>query len=842
MKRYRNESEYSLPGDEYTLPPEQPETLLDKSRYPGAFGAPSESRAEAEERVKPTLLADESALAASKEADASQTTARKTKRKRSLLLQMAAVASSLVLVTNSFGLDFLGLDGLFNDSVIIGRIEQETQPAAPADQLPGFPVGGDLNLPEDSRPESPREDAMITAGRFSPSLNSRDCQLTVEGYAYAGDWSIREYEIPDSLFLPESQGISYDQGRNTLTLSDYHGVGLEISKMGTDFTIRLEGDNTLEQSIVADSTILHFSGSGSLNINAEKNLEYGIKLEPYDNHDGYIVVGREVNMDVYGSECAISAENTGAERMLYYLSDKALEGVRQIPNAWTNEEGESSWWLIEPDASRMAKHICFGNGAGTQPRPVDEETEPVPPESSVPIETVAPTEPPTEPVPQEIGLAVGGDSAFPILGNPLPTDPSMTIYFDKTGNGWGSHLSVPGDADYNDPEGYGVYYNKTSNTLTLRNFQGGSLHISGMGNSFKLSLEGKNELTNRLLVEGHSLTITGSGYLAVNSSKQDTYGIQLDLSYAETCLMIDSGVTLDIYGSGWSAGVRDTSAEKAIWVLSPYPLFGVRQVISDDPGVSGQDYAAWNTVDTDGLAVRSLHIGGEVPPDPEYPGLPVGGDAAFPELPNPEPNTPLPGYGILNEDYVQLFDRDTNTWEYLYLNAAWGDERVTAEGIRYDRSTNTLTLNNYHGAGISTNLLGNGLTVELIGENELTQDFMVWGFYSGGSIRFTGTGSLTINSSRTQDVGLQLICEFSTSCLMIDPGVTLDIYGNGFAVEVIYTNAEKGFWLISERPLRNVRQQISGEDTSDLDGERYQVWILTDNNSVPLTHLHIGGN
>ena len=56
MKRYRNESEYSLPGDEYTLPPEQPETLLDKSRYPGAFSAPSESRAEAEERVKPTLL------------------------------------------------------------------------------------------------------------------------------------------------------------------------------------------------------------------------------------------------------------------------------------------------------------------------------------------------------------------------------------------------------------------------------------------------------------------------------------------------------------------------------------------------------------------------------------------------------------------------------------------------------------------------------------------------------------------------------------------------------------------------------------------------------------------
>ena len=219
--------------------------------------------------------------------------------------------------------------------------------------------------------------------------------------------------------------------------------------------------------------------------------------------------------------------------------------------------------------------------------------------------------------------------------------------------------------------------------------------------------------------------------------------------------------------------------------------------------------------------------------------------SSFPILPNPLPNTSVPGYGVIDEDYIQLFDRDTNTWEFLYLNPANGAAGVTRDGISYDPSTNTLTLSNYHGGGISANLLGNSFTVELIGENELTQDFMIWGFYTGGSIRFTGNGSLTINSSEGE-VGLELICEFSTSCLMIEEGVTLDIYGSTASVEVIYTNAEKGIWYISDEPLEGIRQIIADEsitDNPDMDSETlYQVWVLTDDGGETfLPHLHIEG-
>ena len=226
-------------------------------------------------------------------------------------------------------------------------------------------------------------------------------------------------------------------------------------------------------------------------------------------------------------------------------------------------------------------------------------------------------------------------------------------------------------------------------------------------------------------------------------------------------------------------------------------------------------------------------------------GLPIGGDSVFPNLPNPNPNTSVPSYGVLNEDYIQIFDRTARTESFIYVNPATGAPTVSVPGLSYDRSTNTLTMNNYHGAGISANLLGNGFTVELVGENELTQCFMVWGFYTGGSVHFTGSGSLTINSGQEQPIGLQLLCEFSTSCIMIDDSVTLDIYGSVSAVELQDTDAEKAIYLLSGDPLDNVRQLTVTEEFSDNDLQEpkpYYVWQLVDNDRNPVRHLHIEGS
>ena len=1092
MKRHFLDSEYSLPGAEFTQPPEQPETLQDKRKYPGALGVPPEPKAAVEDlgAAEPTLQAAETTRAASVEADSTQAAARKTKRKRSLLLQMAAIASSVVLVTNSFGLDFLGLDGLFNDSVIVGQIEESTEAPAeteePTEPEPvftaGFPVGGDKDLPrlEGPAPQDPlykdAHNRFIAAVEFSEGSMGKSAVVT--GFIWVDPDSngrltgpvVMSYNEPSGSML-DDPAIVYDSPSNSLLLREYSGQGLLIVGMGNDFTVDIEGQNKLSQSLIAGGGSVTLTGGGLLTVNQEKTEDYGIMLAGGFSETA-LMVGSGVSLEIGGKECAVTASSTCAEKMLWLVSEEELPNIRQITSVFEDQAPDEAdpnhyytWLLIRGNNQKMVTELAL-YGKSSQYTPP--ETEPVP-------TTEVPTEPETEPVPvivgeplggdssfpedlytavpdseakarialfdstqartylnddacgsfeypglaynaetnvltltnykgqgiqvepyggnftvqlvgknslslelavvsgagtgsggsirfagdgylalntsgeaenglrvdvsnlaaqacvkiensvtmdlygnrgairvtgqpddtvkgiyylgeeianvrqvsqysnpssdypngyynwyltddtgflpaaqlhiggevptdpETVGLPIGGDTGFPILPNPQPAGgnyPGMIWVIEDRFSGEEFSLSSDGSTG---PEGRNdISYDAATNTLTLNNFSADILKLDAMGSSLKIRLVGKNEIVCSLSVmaseqAGGCVTFTGDGYLSINDSREDEWGLHVFGSNTQACVMIEDGVTMDIYGSEAAVTVRETSAAKAIYYLSGSELAGVRQFAAAEDASSGGLFLSWETVDDAGLPVTHIHLGGEVPPDPELPGLPVGGDSEFPELPNPEPNTPVPGYGLLNEDYVQLFDRETNAWPFLYLNPAWTDERVAQEGISYNRETNTLTLNNYHGKGISVNLLGNGFTVELIGENELEQDFMVWGFYTGGSIRFTGTGSLTINSSQTQDTGLQLICEYSTSCLMIDPGVTLDIYGNGFAVEVIYTNAEKGFWLLSERPLRNVRQVIAGEDTSELDGERYQAWVLTDNAMVPITHWHISG-
>ena len=100
-------------------------------------------------------------------------------------------------------------------------------------------------------------------------------------------------------------------------------------------------------------------------------------------------------------------------------------------------------------------------------------------------------------------------------------------------------------------------------------------------------------------------------------------------------------------------------------------------------------YSIWYPVDNEGKKVNHIHIGGENPSEAN--GLPVGGDSSFPVLGNPNPNTPVPTYGILDEDYIQVFDRQANRWEFLYLNRNQTQNTVSQSGISYDRSIDVAT-------------------------------------------------------------------------------------------------------------------------------------------------------
>lgn len=629
--------------------------------------------------------------------------------------------------------------------------------------------------------------------------------------------------------------IFYDPASNVLTLNNYTGERLDVRNMGSSFKIRLIGRNELLEgmNILGDLTSgsVTFTGDGYLALNTSRLSTYGLWLDA-GSAPACVMIEASVTMDLYGSQ-AIAVWNTTADKAIYYLSG-TVAGVYQ-----ESDYGEKSsstgdtvydWDSVDAQGNQVA-HLHIGGE--------------VPPE----------TEPPAD-LP---GLPIGGDASYPSLPNQEPggtspdgvrRDPQILL------QSWDGTQDVY-ETFYLPDQGVGpmntnsISYDPASNTLTLNNYTGFGLEISDMGNSFKIRLEGKNILNGGIHIQGDylgaSIRFIGDGYLYLNHPSHLS-GLTVRGVFSETCVMIDSTVTMDLYGQNYAFWIEDTSAPKAVYYQSDLPVSGVRQLIwsteEDSSGTVSGSFNTWYSVGNDGRGINHIHIGGEVPEDQDS--LPVGGDSAFPILPNPNPNTPVEGgYGILDEDYIQVFDRQANRWEFLYLNRNQTQNTVSQSGISYDRSTNTLTLNNYHGAGISANMMGNSFTVELIGENVLTQDFMIWGFYTAGSVHFTGTGSLSINTDLVSPIGLDLECEFSESCIMIDESVTLDIYGSTYALVVNGTITDKGVYLISPAPRPGVRQTVYTQQMPDVDWvsqKPHKVWILTGSDTgEPLTRFRIEG-
>ena len=100
--------------------------------------------------------------------------------------------------------------------------------------------------------------------------------------------------------------------------------------------------------------------------------------------------------------------------------------------------------------------------------------------------------------------------------------------------------------------------------------------------------------------------------------------------------------------------------------------------------------------------------------------------------------------GLGSEEYLYVDS------QYLHAGTIYTDNGTaigTVSGASYDKTTNTLTLNNFTGGVIDANLLGNGFKIELIGENSL--DYIcIWGAMYGGSVTFTGSGSIKINENQ----------------------------------------------------------------------------------------------
>ncbi len=166
-------------------------------------------------------------------------------------------------------------------------------------------------------------------------------------------------------------------------------------------------------------------------------------------------------------------------------------------------------------------------------------------------------------------------------------------------------------------------------------------------------------------------------------------------------------------------------------------------------------------------------------------------DTAFPVLKTLEPNGPAPGYGVLDEDYIIYQNNGASS--FVHAGAAYNTPDVTISGLTYDAATNTLTMKDFKGDALDVNMMGNGFTIVLEGDNDLGM-LHLWGFYYGGSVTITGTGTLTLNATENYKYGLAIDAENSDSCIMIDAGVKLDIKGTEAAIAVFETTLDKAIY------------------------------------------------
>jgi hypothetical protein len=190
----------------------------------------------------------------------------------------------------------------------------------------------------------------------------------------------------------------------------------------------------------------------------------------------------------------------------------------------------------------------------------------------------------------------------------------------------------------------------------------------------------------------------------------------------------------------------------------------------------------------------------------------------------------------LPELYVRYTDKDGNG-HYLVRGEVWDDTGLgPEEGISYDRDTNTLTMENFTGSVLDMNLMGNGFTIRLIGDNYL-DGITIWGAMYAGSLKFVGDGKLTIVEG--SEHGITMNAEMSQTCLMVDRGVTLDIYGAYGAIDIESTTMEKGIYLLDDSRLEGGTVYTSSWEEPDGEMQKMYFHTVMAEDESPATHIII---
>lgn len=200
-----------------------------------------------------------------------------------------------------------------------------------------------------------------------------------------------------------------------------------------------------------------------------------------------------------------------------------------------------------------------------------------------------------------------------------------------------------------------------------------------------------------------------------------------------------------------------------------------------------------------------------------------------------------------SEEYIRFLSADKTEYTYLVIGEAWkadGGKLGSLPGARYDENTNRLTLENFTGSILDINLMGNAFSIELIGENRLDQ-LLVWGAGHSGSVWLQGSGSLILNETHKTpgDVGLRMQAEGGAALLLVDPTVTLDVFGSP-ALLIVDSQSEVGIeYLRGETKMTGgVRAVTDSKNAADhalspIGDVYYYTHSVVDTNGIPSQHV-----
>ena len=214
------------------------------------------------------------------------------KHRRTLLLQMAAVGLSVVVVTNSFGGDILGLDKLFSPSE---PSHEEPSYEEPSQDDPPYEEPPHEESTDNPSPQLPSYLSLTPRGETSPVFLFQNGQTT-------------DHKIPS---------VQYNAEINTLTLTDYSGGVLHASNMGDNFTLYLDGKNSLECILVdgdsehTNSLTIDGEYKASLSVNKEQAHPIGLRINN-ETSSGFLSIAAFFDLDVYGHETALVVSNNGS--------------------------------------------------------------------------------------------------------------------------------------------------------------------------------------------------------------------------------------------------------------------------------------------------------------------------------------------------------------------------------------------------------------------------------------------------------------------------------------------------------------------------------------------------